>query len=68
MNQQGGKVGPDLNAPQSIVTYRPEQMIMEFISHPSVYRYTQMPDHPDLTDQDLDNLIAYFEYMNQLRK
>jgi cytochrome c1 len=68
MNQQGGKVGPDLNAPRSIVTYRSEYMIKEFIKHPSVYRYTQMPDYPDLTVQDLNNLIAYFRYMNGLRK
>jgi len=68
MNRQGGKVGPDLNAPRSIVTYRSEYMIKEFIKHPSTYRYTQMPDHPDLTEQDLNNLIAYFRYMNGLRK
>ena len=68
MNQQGGKVGPDLNAPKSIVAYRSEYMIKEFIKHPSEYRYTQMPDHPDLTEQDLNNLIAYFRYMNGLRK
>ncbi|MGH7851065.1 MAG: c-type cytochrome [Thermodesulfobacteriota bacterium] len=68
MSRQGGKVGPDLNAPRSIVTYRSEYMIKEFIKHPSTYRYTQMPDHPNLTDQDLNNLIAYFRYMNGLRK
>ena len=68
MNQQGGKVGPDLNAPKSIVTYRSEYMIKEFIRHPSEYRYTQMPDHPGLTEQDLNDLIAYFRYMNGLRK
>jgi cytochrome c2 len=68
MNRQGGKVGPDLNAPRSILTYRSEYMIKEFIRHPSVYRYTQMPDHPDLSDQDLNDLIAYFRYMNGLRK
>lgn len=68
MNQQGGKVGPDLNAPKSIITYRSEYMIKEFIEHPSQYRYTQMPDHPDLTDKDLNNLIAYFRYMDGIRK
>lgn len=68
MNRQGGKVGPDLNAPRSIVTYRSEYMIKEFIKHPSQYRYTQMPDHPDLTDEDLNNLIAYFRYMNGIKK
>ena len=67
MNQQGGKIGPDLNAPRSIVSYRSEFMIKELIKHPSKYRYTQMPDHPDLSDKDLDNLISYFNYMNEIR-
>lgn len=67
MNRQGGTVGPDLNAPQSIVSYRSENMIKEFIKHPSKYRYTHMPDHTDLSDQDLDNLISYFNYMNENR-
>jgi len=67
MNRQGGTVGPDLNAPQSIVSYRSENMIKEFIKNPSKYRYTHMPDHPDLSNQDLDNLISYFNYMNENR-
>ncbi len=67
MNQQGGKVGPDLNAPKSIVSYRSEFMIKELIKHPSIYRYTQMPDHPDLSNQDLDNIVSYFKYMNENR-
>lgn len=67
MNGQGGKVGPDLNAPKSIVEYRSAYMIKEFIRHPSVYRYTHMPDHPDLTESDLDDLLAYFLYMKKIR-
>jgi|GEM_PF-735219 len=67
INGQGGVVGPDLNAPQSIVSYRSENMIKEFIKNPSKYRHTHMPDHPDLSDQDLDNLISYFNYMNENR-
>ncbi len=67
MNGEGGKVGPDLNAPQSIVAYRNAYMIKEMIKNPSKYRYTQMPDHPDLSDQDLDNVLAYFNYMNEIR-
>lgn len=67
MNRQGGKIGPDLNAPKSIVTYRSEFMIKELTKHPSKYRYGQMPDHPDLTDTDLGNLIKYFIYMDQNR-
>lgn len=67
INQQGGKVGPDLNAPRSIISYRSENIIREFIKEPSAYRYTHMPDHPDLTEKDLDNLISYFYYMNENR-
>ncbi len=68
MNGEGGKVGPDLNAPQSIVTYRNAYMIKEFIKNPSKYRYTQMPDYPDLSERDLDNLLAYFRYMNETKE
>lgn len=67
MNQEGGTVGPDLNSPQSIVSYRSENMIKEFIKNPSKYRYTHMPDHPDLSENDMDNLISYFYYMNENR-
>jgi hypothetical protein len=37
--------------------------------HPaaSKFRYTQMPDHPDLSDQDLDNLYSYFQHQDQHR-
>lgn len=68
MNREGGKIGPDLNAPQSIVSYRSEFMIKELIKHPSKYRYTHMPDHPGLSETDLNNLIEYFNYMNEKRK
>jgi len=67
MNRQGGKIGPDLNAPQSIVAYRSEQMIKSYIRQASQFRYTQMPDHPDLSDPDLDNLYRYFQYQDQHR-
>ena len=67
MNGEGGKTAPDLNAPQSITTYRNEYMIKEFIRNPSKYRYTQMPDHPDLSEQDLDDIISYFRYMDEIR-
>lgn len=65
INQQGGKIGPDLNAPQSIVEYRSRKMIKEFIKHPSKYRHTQMPDHLDFSEQDLDMLLDYFWYKSK---
>lgn len=62
MDRQGGKIGPDLNAPQNITTYRSKHMIKEIIKHPSTYRHTQMPDHKDLTEQDLENLYLYLKH------
>lgn len=65
MNLEGGKIGPDLNAPQSITAYRSKKMIKEFIRHPSKYRHTQMPDHPDLSDRDLEDLYSYFLFQSK---
>lgn len=68
MNEQGGKIGPDLDAPQHILDYRDAAMVKAYIRQPSKFRYTQMPDHTELSDQDLDNLIAYFRFKQQVRK
>lgn len=62
MGGQGGMIGPDLNAPMSVVEYRSPMMIREFIRHPSRYRHTYMPDHEDLSDHDLDDLLDYFRH------
>ncbi len=68
MDQQGGKIGPDLNAPQGIVAYRPKKMIKAFIKEPSKFRYTHMPDHPHFSERDLDDLVAYFEFQSKRSK
>src|SRR5438046_1182138 len=58
-NQQGGKVGPDLNAPQSVTSYRTKAWITGYVRQPSKYRYTAMPDHLDLKTSDLDDIYDY---------
>jgi mono/diheme cytochrome c family protein len=63
VNRQGGHVGPDLNVPQSIVEYRPEAQIRAYIRDPTSFRYGTMPAHPDLSEDDLDHLLAYFRAM-----
>lgn len=68
MQQQGGKIGPDLDAPQNILDYRDAAFVKAYIRQPSRYRYTQMPDHTDLSDQDLNDLIAYFRFKQEARK
>ena len=63
INGEGGKVGPDLNIPQSIVEYRPIEQVKAYIRNPAVFRYGNMPSHEYLSPQDLDALIAYFQVM-----
>jgi mono/diheme cytochrome c family protein len=63
INREGGRVGPELNVPQSIVEYRPEAQIRAYIRDPRTFRYGNMPAHPNLTDADLDGLLAYFRAM-----
>ena len=64
INGEGGRVGPELNVPQSIVEYRPEEQIRAFVRDPRTFRYTQMPANPQLSDADLDALLAYFRHMS----
>ncbi len=63
MNREGGRVGPELNVPQSIVEYRPEAQIRAYVRDPRTFRYGNMPAHPHLTEADLDALVAYFRAM-----
>jgi mono/diheme cytochrome c family protein len=63
INREGGRVGPDLNVPQSVVEYRPEAQIKAYIKDPLTFRYSQMPPHPALSERDLDDVVAYFRAM-----
>ena len=63
INGEGGTIGPELNVPQSIVEYRPEEQLKAYIRKPEAFRYTSMPSHEHLTSADLDAVIAYFRAM-----
>ncbi|MEM6531747.1 MAG: cytochrome c [Myxococcota bacterium] len=63
MNRAGGRLGPELNVPQSIVEYRPVSQIKDYIRNPLTFRYGNMPANPHLSEADLDALVAYFETM-----
>ncbi len=63
INREGGRVGPDLNVPQSIVEYRPEPQIRAYIRDPTTFRYSSMPAHPAFSERDIDDLVAYFRAM-----
>jgi mono/diheme cytochrome c family protein len=64
INAEGGKIGPDLNVPRSIVEYRPSEQIKAYVHDPSAFRYTNMPAHLNLSPAQLDELIAYFQAMS----
>ena len=53
--------------PRSIVEYRPVAQIKAYIRNPTTFRYGKMPAHPDLSDADLDALIAYFRAMSRAK-
>ncbi len=63
VNREGGRVGPELNVPKSIVEYRPVDQIKAYIKDPMTFRYGNMPAHPSLKDGDLDDLVSYFSAM-----
>lgn len=63
INRQGGRVGPELNVPQSVVEYRSAEQIKAYIKNPLTFRYSTMPPHPSFSDEDLDALVAYFTAM-----
>jgi mono/diheme cytochrome c family protein len=65
VNREGGRVGPDLNVPRNILEYRPEEQVRAYVRDPSAFRYGNMPPHPDLTDGQLDALVAYFRAMKE---
>lgn len=63
INREGGRVGPDLNVPKNILEYRPEDQVRAYVRDPAAFRYGNMPPHPDLTDAQLDALVAYLRAM-----
>lgn len=65
INGEGGKVGPDLNVPKSIVEYRPADQIIQYIRDPATFRYTSMPAHTYLSRGQLSELLVYFRTMSQ---
>lgn len=63
VNQQGGTVGPELNVPKNVTEYRDDAFLRAWIRNPFSYRVSVMPASPDLSDGDLDALLAYLRAM-----
>ncbi len=61
---QGGSVGPDLNEPRGITRYHDKKELKAYIHKASSFRHTKMPDFDELSSTDLDDLMAYFDFMS----
>lgn len=66
MSGAGGTVGPDLNEPRGITRYQKKSFLKAFIRKASSFRRTKMSDFDDLSDDELDDLMSYFDHMTRL--
>jgi mono/diheme cytochrome c family protein len=63
MNQQGGRVGPELNVPKNVTEYRDEGFLRAWIRDPFAFRISAMPPSPQLSEDELTALLAYLSVM-----
>ena len=69
VNGAGGAVGPELNVPANVTEYWNPAALKQFIRNPaSIRRNTKMPTLTDLTDADVDAVIAYLARMKTLKR
>lgn len=63
INQQGGRVGPELNVPKNVTEYRDEAFLRAWIKNPFAFRISVMPPSPQLSEDDLTALLSYLASM-----
>ena len=63
VNREGGRVGPELNVPKNVTEYWPEAQIRAYVKDPKSLRYGNMPPNPQLSEVDLDHVMAYLRAM-----
>lgn len=63
INQQGGRVGPELNVPKNVTEYRDEAFLRAWIRNPFAYRVSVMPPSGQLSEDELSALLAYLAAM-----
>lgn len=69
INLTGGEIGPELNIPQNITEYRDLAYLKQFIRNPDSFRArSRMTGLPELTDQNIDDAIAYLQYMKDYKQ
>jgi cytochrome c2 len=68
VNLVGGDIGPELNTPKNVIEYWDNKTLRAFIKDPGTFRAKdKMPAFPKFTDEDLDDILAYFKYLKENR-
>jgi mono/diheme cytochrome c family protein len=68
VNGMGGAVGPELNVPANVTEYWNRAALKQFIRNPaSIRNKAKMPTLTDLSDADVDAVIAYLVRMKKLK-
>jgi cytochrome c2 len=69
INGTGGTMGPELNSPNNVLEYWDKSKLKNFIKDPNQFRAnSKMPRVPDITDKDIDLILAYFDEMKSHKK
>ena len=64
VNFSGGRLGPELNVPQSVTESLRRKALRTYIRTPREVRATAtMPDFPQLTSGELDDIVDYLQAM-----
>lgn len=67
LNQQGGRVGPELNAPMNVTEYRDDAFLKRWIRDPQRFRPSLMPSFAGFSDEELESVLAYLRAMKGTR-
>lgn len=68
VNREGGRVGPELNVPKNVTEYWQPAQIKAYVKDPLSFRYGNMPANPQLSDADLDDVLAYLTLMKDQKQ
>jgi mono/diheme cytochrome c family protein len=66
INLQGGDLGPELNAPQSVTEYWKPDVLKAFIQNTGTFRYkSKMPSFTHLKPDQINHVITYLAHMKK---
>lgn len=66
INLEGGVIGPELNAPVSVLDYWQRPMLERFLAHPASVRARSKMPALGLSPADIADILAYLAHMRDL--